>query len=65
MHVTVGPASNWRWTLIAAALSIVVIVAGETLVHKISLREPALTYTAPESLPLAAAERTSGLMRLT
>jgi hypothetical protein len=64
MHVTVGPASNWRWTLIAAAISIVVIVAGESLVHRISSREPSVTYTAPESLPFNGGGRSVGIYQV-
>ncbi len=64
MHVTVGPASSWRWTLIAAAISIVVIVAGETLVRRISSREPALSYTAPESLPFNGGGKNVGIYQV-
>jgi hypothetical protein len=64
MHVTVGPASNWRWTLIAAAISIVVIVAAETLVSKFSSREAKLTYTAPESLPFSGDGKKVGIYQL-
>lgn len=64
MHVTVGPASNWRWTLIAAAISIVVIVTGETLFHWLSSREAVLTYTAPESLPFSGGGRNVGIYQV-
>jgi hypothetical protein len=64
MHVTVGPASSWRWTLIAAAISIVVIVAAETLVHRISSREPSITYAAPESLPFNGGGRNVGIYQV-
>src|SRR6266536_4099064 len=64
MHVTVGPASNWRWTLIAAAISIMVIVAAETLVSKISSREAKLTYTAPASLPFNGDGKNVGIYQL-
>lgn len=64
MDISVGPASNWRRTLAAAAISIIVTVVGGTVVSRISSREPRLTYTAPESLPFNGEGKNVGIYQL-
>jgi hypothetical protein len=64
MDVSVDPGSNWRKTLAAGVISIVVIVVGQTLVSKISAREPRLTYAAPESLPFNGEGKSVGIYQL-
>lgn len=64
MHLHLEPVSNWRRTLAAAVLSVIVIVGSEVLVSKILLREPRLTYTAPESLPFNGEGKNVGIYQL-
>ena len=64
MHLSIEPVTSWRRTLLAAAITLLVIVTAETLAHKLSSREPTLAYVPSESLPFNGGGKNVGIYQV-
>jgi hypothetical protein len=64
MHLSIEPVTSWPRTLLAAMITLLVIVTGETLAHKLSSREPRLAYVPSESLPFNGGGKNVGIYQV-
>src|SRR5437899_10975323 len=64
MHLSIEPVTSWGRTLLAAAITLLVIVTAETLAHKLSSREPTLAYVPSESLPFNGGGKNVGIYQV-
>jgi hypothetical protein len=64
MHLSIEPVTRWPRTLLAAVITLAVIVTAETLAHKLSSREPRLAYVPSESLPFNGGGKNVGIYQI-